>query len=84
MFRFKFLKYSNARSVGRAIVIGVAVGLVASVFRLAIQDVLVLTKLAFLFFHQQPLWLLAWVAVTVPLALFLGRIAQKNPNSKVS
>ena len=84
MFRFKFLKYSNARSVGRAIVIGVAVGLVASVFRLAIQDVLVLTKLAFLFFHQQPLWLLAWVAVTVPLALFLGRIAQKNPNIKGS
>lgn len=84
MFRFKFLKYSNARSVGRAIVIGVAVGLVASVFRLAIQDVLVLTKLAFLFFHQQPLWLLAWVAVTVPLALFLGRMAQKNPNIKGS
>lgn len=84
MFRFKFLKYSNARSVGRAIVIGVAVGLVASVFRLAIQDVLVLTKLAFLFFHQQPLWLLAWVAVTVPLALFLGRMAQKNPNVKGS
>lgn len=84
MFRFKFLKYSNARSVGRAIVIGVAVGLGASVFRLAIQDVLVLTKLAFLFFHQQPLWLLAWVAVTVPLALFLGRMAQKNPNIKGS
>ena len=84
MFRFKFLKYSNARSVGRAIVIGVAVGLVASVFRLAIQDVLVLTKLAFLFFHQQPLWLLAWVAVTVLLALFLGRMAQKNPNIKGS
>ncbi|MDU4239081.1 MAG: ClC family H(+)/Cl(-) exchange transporter [Limosilactobacillus fermentum] len=84
MFRFKFLKYSNARSVGRAIVIGVAVGLVASVFRLAIQDVLVLTKLAFLFFHQQPLWLLAWVAVTVPLALFLVRMAQKNPNIKGS
>ncbi|MDF4006446.1 ClC family H(+)/Cl(-) exchange transporter [Limosilactobacillus fermentum] len=84
MFRFKFLKYSNARSVGRAIVIGVAVGLVASVFRLAIQDVLVLTKLAFLFFHQQPLWLLAWVAVTVPLALFLGRMVQKNPNIKGS
>lgn len=84
MIRFKFLKYNNVRSVVRAIVIGVIVGLVASVFRLAIQDVLTLTKRAFLFFHQRPVWLLAWVAVTIPLAIFLGRMTQKNPNIKGS
>lgn len=78
------LNFSNVRQIGRAIVIGVATGLVVSVFRLAIQQALSLVIACFKFFHQQPLWLIPWALISVVLALILGRMAQANPNIKGS
>lgn len=78
------VRYANSRQIWRAIVIGLVTGLVVSLFRLAIQAVLGGVKQAFAFFHQQPLWLLAWAAMMVLLGLALGNLAQRYPDIKGS
>ena len=81
---FGKLNFSNVRQIGRAIIIGVATGLVVSIFRLTIQHALSLVIDCFRFFHQQPLWLIPWSIGSVILALILGRMSQRNPNIKGS
>lgn len=81
---FGKLNFSNVRQIGRAIIIGIATGLVVSIFRLAIQWALSLVIACFRFFHQQPLWLIPWAVVSIILALFLGRMSQAHPDIKGS
>lgn len=78
------LNFSNVRQIGRAIVIGSITGLVVSVFRLAIQKMLLMVIACFRIFHHQPLWLIPWVIGSVILALILGHISQRNPDIKGS
>lgn len=78
------LKYQNVHQIGQAVVIGLLTGLVISVFRLTIQGGLSQVRRAFAFFHQQPAWLLAWVAVVIPVALILGKMTQNHPDIKGS
>ena len=84
VLHFGKLNFSNIRQIGRAIIIGIATGLVVSVFRLTIQYALSWVTACFRFFHHQPIWLIPWTIGSIILALILGEMSQKNPNIKGS
>lgn len=78
------LSYSNLRQIGRAIWIGLAAGLVVSLFRWAIQHMLGLVIKAFQYFHGQPTGLIWWAMGSIVLALILGYLVQQSPDIKGS
>ena len=84
VLHFGKLNFSNIRQIERAIIIGIATGLVVSVFRLTIQYALSWVTACFRFFHHQPIWLIPWTIGSIILALILGEMSQKNPNIKGS
>ena len=75
---------SQTKQLLRAILIGLLTGVVVSLFRLAIQHLLILVGKSFQYFHTHPLWLIPWAIGSVVLALLLGWMAQRNPNIKGS
>lgn len=75
---------SQTKQLLRAILIGLLTGTVVSVFRLAIQHLLMLVGSCFQYFHGHPLWLIPWAIGSIILALLLGVMAQRNPNIKGS
>ena len=82
--RIAGLSYSNLRQAGRAVLIGLAAGLVVSLFRWAIQNLLGVVIKAFAYFHGHPVWLLPWTGMSIFIALLLGNLVQKNPDIKGS
>lgn len=82
--RIAGLSYSNLRQAGRAVLIGLAAGLVVSLFRWAIQNLLGMVIKAFAYFHGHPVWLLPWIGMSIFIALLLGNLVQKNPDIKGS
>ena len=82
--RIAGLSYSNLRQAGRAVLIGLAAGLVVSLFRWAIQNLLGVVIKAFAYFHGHPVWLLPWIGMSIFIALLLGNLVQKNPDIKGS
>lgn len=75
--RIAGLSYSNLRQAGRAVLIGLAAGLVVSLFRWAIQNLLGVVIKAFAYFHGHPVWLLPWIGMSIFIALLLGNLVQK-------
>lgn len=82
--RIARLRYANLRQLGCATIIGLLAGLVVSLFRWAIQNLLNGVIRAFGYFHGHPFWLLPWSLASILVALFLGRLVQKNPDIKGS
>lgn len=70
--------------IGKGIIVGILVGFVVSVFRLAIEMIGELVVKFYLFFHTQPLWLIPWAFVSIALAYFVGRLVKSDPNIKGS
>lgn len=62
------------------LLIGLIVGLVVSVFRLAIEYGLRLTIFVYQTMHKMPWLLIPWLIISILLALLLGRMAHKNPS----
>lgn len=75
---------SQTKQLLRAILIGFLTGIVVSLFRLAIQHMLIVVNKSFQYFHTHPVWLIPWAIGSVILALLLGWMAQHNPNIKGS
>lgn len=75
---------SQTKQLLRAILIGFLTGIVVSLFRLAIQHMLIVVNKSFQYFHTHPVWLIPWAIGSVILALLLGWMAQRNPNIKGS
>ena len=75
---------SQTKQLLRAILIGFLTGIVVSLFRLAIQHMLIVVNKSFQYFHTYPVWLIPWAIGSVILALLLGWMAQRNPNIKGS
>lgn len=82
--REKFQQDSQLVQLLRAILIGLLSGVVVSLFRLAIQHLLLIVNLSFQYFHHHPLGLIPWAIGSIILALILGKMAQNAPNIKGS
>ncbi|WP_054726776.1 ClC family H(+)/Cl(-) exchange transporter, partial [Paucilactobacillus hokkaidonensis] len=70
---------TRLRQIIRGLLIGLAVGLVVSIFRLAIEYGLKMVIAIYQIMHQTPWLLLPWTGLSIALALILGNMAQKNP-----
>lgn len=67
------------KQIVRGLIIGLAAGLVVSLFRLVIEYGLRFVERAYQIMHQSP-WLLApWLIGSIILALLLGKMVQRRP-----
>lgn len=75
------LKFDSTRliQIVRGLLIGLAVGLVVSVFRLAIEYGLKFVALAYQTMHHNFWLLIPWLMGSIILALLLGQLVQRNP-----
>ncbi len=65
---------------GKAILIGILTGFIVSAFRLIIEHFLIYVKSFYLFFHEEPQWLILWGGISIIAALFVGYLIKRDPN----
>ncbi|KRL94911.1 ClC family H(+)/Cl(-) exchange transporter [Limosilactobacillus equigenerosi] len=82
--RLVTVKYNNTYQLLRAVLIGIVVGLVISLFRLAIQGNLQLVTKLFTYFHHHPQWLVVYAFGSIVIGWLLGRMSQRHPDIKGS
>lgn len=80
MENFRMIDNTKIFYTGKAILIGLLVGLIVSVFRLIIEKLLFYVKSFYLFFAAEPLWLIPWGILSIIIALLIGFLIKKDPN----
>ena len=70
--------------IGKGVLIGLAVGLVVSLFRLAIGFVSHNLDTIYYYLKQRPIAILGWILISLMVAYILGRLIKSDPNIKGS
>ncbi|MBK2403211.1 ClC family H(+)/Cl(-) exchange transporter [Erysipelothrix sp. strain 2 (EsS2-6-Brazil)] len=70
--------------IGKGILVGICAGLVVSLFRYLIEELLGLVKLGYALLHINPQMILFWVIASIILAMVLGLFIKKDPMIKGS
>ena len=70
--------------IGKGVLIGLAVGLVVSLFRLAIGFVSHHLDTIYYYLKQHPIAILGWILISLMVAYILGRLIKSDPNIKGS
>lgn len=70
--------------IGKGILVGIGAGLLVSLFRYLIEELLGFVKLGYVALRQNPEWLGLWVAGSIVIAIIIGWIIKKDPMIKGS
>ncbi|MEG2643856.1 MAG: ClC family H(+)/Cl(-) exchange transporter [Enterococcus sp.] len=68
----------------KGILIGALAGIIVSLFRLAIEKTMELTVSIYLWFHDNPLWMIPWTVLMLFFAFIISRLMQSEKNIKGS
>ena len=68
----------------KGILVGLFSGIIVSLFRLGIEMMLEKVSEAYQLFKSEPIWLLAWIPLTVAVAGVIGWLVKSEPNIKGS
>lgn len=68
----------------KGILVGLFSGIIVSLFRLGIEMMLGKVSEAYQLFKSEPIWLLAWIPLTVAVAGVIGWLVKREPNIKGS
>lgn len=68
----------------KGILIGAIAGIVVSLFRLLIEEMMERIVTLYLWFHDNPFWLIPWILVMLAAAFFIGALMKSEPNIKGS
>ncbi|GAA3022370.1 ClC family H(+)/Cl(-) exchange transporter [Tetragenococcus solitarius] len=61
-------------------IVGLVSGIVVSIFRLAIEKMTAYIQELYLFFQEEPLWLIVWAILSVLTAIFVGYLIKAQPH----
>lgn len=81
---FTTLKDRRIRYITKAIVVGVLVGFIVSLFRLGVEIIFENIILLYTFFHSEPLWLIPWTFISITIAIIIGLFVKSDPDIKGS
>lgn len=81
---FSALADRRIRYITKGIVVGIFAGIVVSLFRLGVELILEHMLNLYSFFHEQPLWLIPWVLVSIVTAIIIGLFVKSEPHIKGS
>ncbi|MGX7013922.1 ClC family H(+)/Cl(-) exchange transporter [Vagococcus silagei] len=70
--------------IGKGLVVGLIAGFVVSLFRLGIGYFSHMVKEIYHFLHQQPIWIIPWILLSLVIAIFIGKLIKSDPNIKGS
>ncbi|MGY3725510.1 H+/Cl-antiporter ClcA [Granulicatella balaenopterae] len=76
--------HSKVWYIGVGACVGAVAGVIVSLFRMSISHILSWVVSVYQVMQYQPLWLLAWIPLTIAVGLLLGQLVKKNPNIKGS
>ena len=68
----------------KGVLIGAIAGIVVSLFRLFIEEIMDHLVTLYLWFNDNPFWLIPWVLVMLVCALVVGLLIKSEPNIKGS
>ena len=68
----------------KGILVGLFSGIIVSLFRLGIEMMLEKVSEAYQLFRTEPIWLLAWIPLSVAVAVAIGWLVKSEPNIKGS
>ncbi|MEG0372492.1 MAG: ClC family H(+)/Cl(-) exchange transporter [Enterococcus sp.] len=68
----------------KGVLIGTLAGIVVSLFRLLIEKMMEHVVNLYLWFHDNPLWLIPWAFVMIAFAVTIGALMKSDPNIKGS
>lgn len=68
----------------KGILIGGIAGIIVSLFRLAIEKMMAHIVTFYLWFRENPLWLIPWILVMLSFACIVGLLIKSEPDIKGS
>ncbi|MDN6616857.1 MAG: chloride channel protein, partial [Enterococcus sp.] len=68
----------------KGVLIGAIAGIIVSLFRLLIEEMMERIVTLYLWFHDNPFWLIPWMLVMLTFALIVGLLIKSDPNIKGS
>ena len=82
MFSFTaFLKDRRPKYIGKGILVGIGTGIIVSLFRLGVEWLFTRIQHLYYFFQEQPVMMIAWIFVSLIVAVILGKLVHSDPDS---